>query len=800
MSMTSEDISLNDTTCDVTLKIDPAELERTMKLSDEELSRAVKKIQNSSGSNTDGDDRESASTSFFVLGKTSSFGSIFEKKRNVDDELSRTADNTAAGDMKDIECEHDANISLNLIEGAFDIIGKIGEGGQGVISTAADRSLGRIVALKSLHSELHGKKSAREHFIAEAKITAQLDYPGIVPVYSLNSDRNDGLHLAMKFINGETLADYLQRIRERYKNENINKFDEKHSMRKRIEIFLRCCDAVAYAHSRNVMHCDLKPENIMLGQFNDSYIMDWGIAHLINDPARTPDNWQKPKSVSGTPRYLSPEAIAGQYIDERADIYAMGLILFECVYLKAAYNGKGTMEVIGRIKNHQIEKFTHAFGCAVDRDLTAIIRKAAAFDREDRYQSINELADDIRRYLANEETVANPDNIIGRIIRFSQRHIKSLLILTLLGVLIAFGAISYSVYQQNYHARQILKREAALSTAYAKAIYVANMIELQMVHVANSLKTLSAYISFLLEQKYSDTAKQRKYFLSDSMNDKLRTAPDVFYSESRKKYISLDRMSFACNSAGDPVISDMMNRLQRLQPILKKKLLFDNVFQDKESLTSFDENAAVEYFRENGSPLLWIFGGFENGLYFSMPGYMDLPENYDPRVRSWYTVAKNKTPMDDVVWSTPYFDMVSGRLTLTASLPVFVDMKFHGVIAVDCMLQYIARFMKQHGNTEGFLLEKVIMDKDGKILLSTRENYSGRNESEEKNGKKANTFISDMNFKKIFKRQNGMLSVNTAEGRNIIYLFYKINTHDWFYIEKIDLDMLIDSIEAQTKK
>lgn len=801
MDSSEKNIIIDDTACDVTVKIDSAELERTMRLSDEELQKAVKQAHLSNKNDTE-TIKSGVTTSFFTLNKTSSFSAIFEKKRNVEDDLARTADHTAV-EEKHIDNATDENIELHSVESSFDIISKIGEGGQGIVCTAADRSLGRVVALKSLHSDLHKKAESRQHFIAEAKITAQLDYPGIVPVYSLNDDKDGGLHLAMKFINGENLADYLERVRAQYKGEGINKFNEAHSMRKRIEIFLRSCDAIAYAHSRNVMHCDLKPENIMLGQHNDSYIMDWGIARLIQDPSYDPETWSRPAVISGTPRYLAPESINGIYPDERIDIYALGLILFECVFLKCAYNGKDTKEVIAKVRNGEMESFTHAFNVPVNKDLCAVIRKAVASDRDKRYQSVNELTDDIRAYLANEETTARPDKFFTKIFRFGQRHIKMLLIFALTGLLLAGASVSFSVIQRNKQVNFILQREIALSEAYSRALNVSGLIELQMNHVEKYLKSLSVYASYLLTQDKLYVGNEKKYFCYQDEIAKKEHASDIRFSEPCNKYISLERLSFN-HSSGEytPQMIEQMERLQEFQGVLKKTLLYGNIFREKYAISQIDEKEAVEYFFKNGSPILWFYCGFENGLYFSMPGYLEHPENYDPRKRPWYKAVENKTPFDDVVWSVPYMDAVSKRLTLTASIPIFVNQKRIGVLAIDNMLQYIARFMKNHGNTEAFLLEKVILDDNGRILLSTREDYSVRKDDEKdaESYQALRFFGNSRTFKVIRRRQNGILSVKTPQGRRIVYLFSRIDTHDWYYVEKIDLDMLIDHIAEQQKR
>lgn len=789
-----KDIVIKDTTCNITLKMDPVELERTLKLSDEELQKALQQNK---------DNETEQKTSFFSKSKTSAFGNFFEKKYTVDDDIHQTAQETDIS-FEDINRNNDNEVVLQNLERSFEIISRIGEGGQGTVSSAADRSLGRIVALKSLHANLLDNKKSREHFISEAKITAQLDYPGIVPIYSLNSDGKNGLHLAMKFINGETLSEYLNRIREQYSNKNIKKFNEGSSIRKRLEIFLRSCDAVAYAHSRNVMHCDLKPENIMLGQHNDSYIMDWGIARLIHDPAVHSGKIKKIKTISGTPRYLAPEALDGKYLDERADIYALGLILFECVFLKSAFCGRSTKEVLNKVRNHRIEKFSHAFGYKIDRDLLAIIRKATEFDRDNRYQSVTDFADDIRHYIANEETKANPDNIFGRMIRFSQHHVKAILILIFISILVSGGALSHSVYQQYRYNQFILERDVALSSAYSRALYVAGLIELQMNNIANTLKSLSAYTSFLLKIDVKTLPQSPQYFfVSDRNNDK-NSYGRVFFSEACNMPITLDRMSF--NHPNGKYTAEMkrtMEQLQMLQPVLKKSLLYDNVFRPKKNNETLSEDEAEKYYRQNSSPILWFYGGFENGLYFNLPGQTDRKRQFDPRQRSWYKAAAAKTPFDGVVWSTPYIDISSKRMTLTASMPIFLDGKLQGVIAVDNTLLYISRFMKNNGNTESFLLEKVIVDTNGQTLFSSGYDYSvQKNMTLPQNTAvlKQDFFENDNVFRYIKKNHSGVFNMTTENGRNIVYLFYNINSLNWFYIEKIDIDMLMEHIYSANRQ
>ena len=262
------------------------------------------------------------------------FLSQFKKRRDVDSRIEELRDRPS---QKDVEFSG-SELRLDYLENEYELEDRIAEGGQGTLFRGLDKKLRRQVAIKSLHPEKADDLRQRRFFLTEARVTAQLDHPAIVPVYTLNSDRKHGLHLAMKMINGVTLKAYLEQVCTHYRLDGVSSFDEEKAIRNRLEIFLKVCDALEYAHSRNVMHCDLKPANIMIGEYHEAYIMDWGIAHAIQPE-------ESKRTLAGTPQYLSPEAILGESCDQRADIFAMGAILFETVMLKPAFTGETAEEV-----------------------------------------------------------------------------------------------------------------------------------------------------------------------------------------------------------------------------------------------------------------------------------------------------------------------------------------------------------------------------------------------------------------------------------------------------------------------
>lgn len=203
--------------------------------------------------------------------------------------------------------------------------GLVGRGGMGTVVQAYDLDLQRHVAVKVLRAELAGRPGEFESFLREARITAALEHPNIVPVHSAAWDygTNSG-GFQMKLVRGESLAKHLADL-------GAGRLDER-QLPTLLQVLLKVCDAVAFAHSQRVLHLDLKPENVMIGSHGQVYVMDWGISvrcnldadgHLRADAAMS--------GVRGSPGYMAPEQRSLGYagVDERSDVYSLGAILYE---------------------------------------------------------------------------------------------------------------------------------------------------------------------------------------------------------------------------------------------------------------------------------------------------------------------------------------------------------------------------------------------------------------------------------------------------------------------------------------
>lgn len=335
---------------------------------------------------------------------------VSEPKKDIEDFISGVDINPYIS--LDLDVSSTLESTLDDVSGKYAMLTEFAQGGTATISIARDRNLRRLVAVKSLKKDAENQPQLLKSFVTEAKVTAQLDHPGIIPIYGLSRDEDNGIHLVMKLVDGKTLREYLRNFVMNYRIRGVDSFDPTVQLRKRLEIFLHVCDTIAYAHHRNVIHRDLKPENIMIGKYMEVYVMDWGLATVVSEDDQPSDN-----KISGTPRYMAPEVLREEPLDVRSDIFTLGLILQEVVTLQYAVNGNDDVELLDHILKGKLEPVVHRFGRKIDKNLKAIIRKATAHDLKDRYQTAGDLAEDLRRYMGGFAVSAKPETAWNKFMR-----------------------------------------------------------------------------------------------------------------------------------------------------------------------------------------------------------------------------------------------------------------------------------------------------------------------------------------------------------------------------------------------
>jgi len=316
---------------------------------------------------------------------------------------------------KALERLRDAAELPDLSSTRYRVLERVARGGMGAVYAAEDEKLRRRVALKVL--DVPGNDAdLTNRLIREARVLARLEHPGIVPVHDVGTLADGRVFYTMKFVEGQRLDKFIESVT---------------SISDSLRLFLRICDAVAFAHAQGVLHRDLKPANIMVGSFGEVLVMDWGLAKLLPGTARRPSQvadpdatvFEKPTQASdsdvgteatvvtghgtvmGTPGYMSPEQARGdvEHLDARSDIFSLGALL-RFLLTEVQAKGRGVA------------------GSRLDRSLEAICAKAAASAPADRYSSVTELLQDVSRYLDGLPVAARRETFLERLVRYYRRY------------------------------------------------------------------------------------------------------------------------------------------------------------------------------------------------------------------------------------------------------------------------------------------------------------------------------------------------------------------------------------------
>ncbi len=264
------------------------------------------------------------------------------------------------------------------VERDLEVISALGEGGMGRVLLARQHSLDREVAIKTLHA--NASEHEREALIVEGAITGHLEHPAIVPVHALGLDADGRPVLVMKRVEGDEWTSLVEADAP---------------LERHLEILLQVCNAVEFAHSRRIVHRDIKPQNVLIGRYGDVYLCDWGLAVRIDRP------WGA-QPLCGTPGYMAPEMVLGQPVDERTDVYLLGATLH--FFLTGETRNAGDDPRAATLA--ALDAGPYPYATSVPEELGAIANRASACEPADRYATVRALREAIAGYVQHRSSLA----------------------------------------------------------------------------------------------------------------------------------------------------------------------------------------------------------------------------------------------------------------------------------------------------------------------------------------------------------------------------------------------------------
>lgn len=339
-------------------------------------------------------------------------------------------DPNVTGETVDYQPETQSRYTLTRVHG---------EGGLGQVWLATDPALNREIALKRIRPGKGSSRDAQLRLIKEAQITGQLEHPNIIPVYELEQyDEKGRPYYTMKFLRGDTLNDRIKAYHRKKKKGE----EDALGLVSLLNFFIDICNAIAYAASRGIVHRDLKPQNVMIGDFGEVIVLDWGLAKMIE--SQEDDSSRKELrlgelldstetvagQVVGSPAYMAPEQASAlnDQVDARTDVYGLGAMLFTILAGQPPHRGtktgntaRDTIELLNRISTGETPQLQD-IDPTIPKGLAAICAKAMHKGARHRYQDARDLAEDVQRFLADESISVLRESKVQKIGRWLRRH------------------------------------------------------------------------------------------------------------------------------------------------------------------------------------------------------------------------------------------------------------------------------------------------------------------------------------------------------------------------------------------
>ncbi len=523
----------------------------------------------------------------------------------------------------------------------------IGEGGLGLVSAVFDPRLGRQVAYKTLKTV---RTTAVDRFVREARVTAQLEHPGIVPVHDAGRRADGTWYYTMKFVRGRSLSEAIR---------DCDTLEQRLAL---LDRFRDVCNAIAYAHSRGVVHRDLKPANVMVGEFGETLVVDWGLAKLQDEAEVTDERTSLGASASetvtgqvmGTPSYMSPEQAHGRIteIDERSDVWGLGAILYEILTGKPPFYGDAAVLVLEQVRRDRVPP-VRSRQPDVPQDLAAIAEKALMRERQDRYTDAGALARDVDAFLSGALVAAYEYSTREQVLRWVRNHRASVATAALgLAAALATAVVGYS--------ETLAERDRAVAAeGEAVQLLAGSFADRAVDELARSKASAALYAAASLTRVENPRARGALAAARAGWYASLKWVRPV--DGCRSPTVSADGLSVACVGADAVTVRSAQDWSERWT--LQGRWTRAAFNGDDTRLAVGTKSQVVELDARDGSELARHDAPADTLVY--------MPDNRILAIRN-----------QSLSWITPGSEVRSDRLcTQNAS---DLDLSIHGHVAVAC--------------------------------------------------------------------------------------------------------------------
>ena len=453
----------------------------------------------------------------------------------------------------DFELKREKTVTDEM-PGRYEVIEELARGGSGRILVVFDRHIGRKIAMKELLSDISKAPSKaddpqvtaiRNRFLREARVTGRLEHPSIVPVYEIGCHADGSFYYTMRLVKGKTLLSAIKKSGD---------VSDRLSL---LPHFYHVCNAVAYAHSKGVINRDLKPSNVMIGEFGETVVLDWGLAKIKGSDETIfvrHDDEEIGKTVVGqaigTPSYMPPEQAEGNIgeIDEISDIYSLGAILYQILTGRTPFTGRTTDEIIRKVLNEDVESAVKK-DKEIPPELAAIAEKALSKSKEGRYASVSEMLDDLSAYMSGRKVGVYHYSAFESL-KFVAAHHKSAFIAGILIFVITFVAalqIAVSFNRANIARQDAEHGKITANYRTAQAFSEkSNKLDSEKSYIASRIYAAAAMYYNPLNKKSPEYSPGFAAHSEDS-EDMLSSAASKFYIKNFHRGATFERdISIGC--------------------------------------------------------------------------------------------------------------------------------------------------------------------------------------------------------------------------------------------------------------